>query len=99
MAEDNTSIDIEYVAKLARIQLTDDEKAKFATQLHDVLEHFKRLNEVDVDGIEPTAHAFPLYNVWQDDEPEAGFTPDEALSNAPAKRANQLIVPKVIDDA
>ena len=54
---------------------------------------------MNVEGIEPTAHAFPLYNVWQEDVPQTGFTPDEALKNAPAKRANQLIVPKVIEDA
>ncbi|MCH2154912.1 MAG: Asp-tRNA(Asn)/Glu-tRNA(Gln) amidotransferase subunit GatC [Opitutales bacterium] len=99
MSDDPTSIDIEYVAKLARIELSDDEKSKFSTQLHDVLEHFKQLNAVNVEGIEPTAHAFPLYNVWQEDVPQTGFTPDEALKNAPAKRANQLIVPKVIEDA
>lgn len=92
-------MDIEYVAKLARISLTEEEKEKFAAQLGGVLENFERLNAVDVSGIEPTAHAFPLYNVWQEDVPEAGFTPDEALKNAPEKRANQVVVPKVVEDA
>ena len=93
------SMDIEYVAKLARISLTEEEKAKFAEQLGDVLENFERLNAVDVSGIEPTAHAFPVYNVWQEDVPESGFSPEEALKNAPAQRANQIVVPKVVDDA
>ena len=93
------SMDIEYVAKLARISLTEEEKAKFSAQLGDVLENFEKLNAIDVSNIEPTAHAFPLYNVWQEDEPEAGFTPEEALKNAPAQRANQVVVPKVVEDA
>ena len=92
-------MDIEYVAKLARISLTDEEKKKFSAQLGDVLENFEKLNAIDVSGIEPTAHAFPLYNVWQEDEPETGFTPEEALKNAPAQRANQVVVPKVVEDA
>ena len=93
------SMDIEYVAKLARISLTEEEKEKFAAQLGDVLENFEKLNAIDVSGIEPTAHAFPLYNVWQEDVPENGFTPDEALKNAPEKRSNQVVVPKVVEDA
>ncbi|MFW5882989.1 MAG: Asp-tRNA(Asn)/Glu-tRNA(Gln) amidotransferase subunit GatC [Verrucomicrobiota bacterium] len=90
-------IDIDYVASLARIHLTDEEKQTFAGQLHHVLEHFDKIKAVDVDGVEPTAHAFPVYNVLEADQAEPGFTPEEALRNAPAQRNNQVIVPKVID--
>lgn len=99
MPENNNAIDIDYVAKLARIRLSDEEKSRFSSQLADVLAYFDQLNQVDVSHIEPTAHAFPLYNVWQEDVPEPAFTPEQALLNAPAQRANQLIVPKVIDEA
>jgi aspartyl-tRNA(Asn)/glutamyl-tRNA(Gln) amidotransferase subunit C len=92
-------IDIDYVANLARIALTDDEKARFSRQLEDVLGYFDRLNRVDVEGVEPTAHAFPVYNVWRDDEPTEPFTADEAMRNAPACRDNQIVMPKVVDDA
>lgn len=99
MAEDTSHVDIDYVAGLARIQLTDEERKVFAAQLEDVLEHFARLQQVDVEDIEPTAHAFPSVNIWQEDEPGPVFTPDEALRNAPEQRNNQVVVPKVVEDA
>lgn len=100
MSESDTShIEIDYVASLARISLTQEEKATFSNQLHEVLEHFQKLQQIDVEGIEPTAHAFPSFNIWQEDEPTEAFTPEEALKNAPSQRQNQVVVPKVIDDA
>ncbi len=99
MAENTQDIDIDYVASLARIKLTEKEKATFSEQLGEVLDHFRKLQAIDVEGIEPTAHAFPFHNIWQDDEPGEAFTPDEALRNAPARRQNQIVVPKVVEDA
>lgn len=92
-------IDIDYVANLARIDLTDEEKEKFSAQLGDVLAYFDKLKAVDVSGIEPTAHAFPLYNVWAEDVAAPGFTAEEALRNAPQTRDSQVVVPKVVEDA
>ncbi len=94
-----TEIDIDYVADLARIELTEEEKEQFSAQLVEILNHFKSLREVDVSGIEPTAHPFPLYNVWGEDVVEPGFTTEEALANAPAQRENQIVVPKIVEDA
>ena len=99
MTEEQGNIDIDYVANLARIELTDAEREKFSAQLGDVLKHFAKLNSVNVDGVEPTAHAFPVFNVLDDDEAEAGFTPEDALRNAPKQRENQVVVPKVVEDA
>ncbi|MGJ3241914.1 MAG: Asp-tRNA(Asn)/Glu-tRNA(Gln) amidotransferase subunit GatC [Opitutales bacterium] len=93
------NIDIDYVARLARIALTDEEKVRYAAQLGDVLAHFERLQAIDVSGVEPTAHTFPVVNVWQEDEPTQPFAPEEALRNAPRQRDNQIVVPKVIEDA
>ena len=63
-------IDIDYVAKLARLELSSAEKEKLSGQLQDILSHFEKLNTVDVKGIEPMAHAHPVFNVWREgDEP------------------------------
>ena len=91
-------LDVDYVANLARIELTDEEKKKFRSQFGDILKYFDKLNQVDVEGVEPTAHAFPRHNVWDEDEARSGFTAEEALSNAPAKRHDQIVVPRVIEE-
>jgi aspartyl-tRNA(Asn)/glutamyl-tRNA(Gln) amidotransferase subunit C len=92
-------LDIDYVARLARIALTAEEKAKFAGQLGQVLEHFEKLRPIEVEGVEPMAHAFDVVNVLDEDEPTVAFTPEQALRNAPARRDGQIVVPKVVDDA
>mgnify|MGYP006304928905 CR=1 FL=1 len=96
---DDVSMDIEYVAHIARVSLSDEEKSRFASQLKDVLEHFKKLQQVDVDGVEPIAHPFDLNNVWREDDPGETWGPDIALKNAPAQRDGQVVVPKVVEDA
>ena len=93
------TIDIDYVAKLARIELTDEERVKYSAQLEQILDYFKKLSAVDVEGVEPSAHAHSIYNVWREDVPTVGMSIDDALLNAPAKRENQIVVPKVVDDA
>ncbi|MGH8017103.1 MAG: Asp-tRNA(Asn)/Glu-tRNA(Gln) amidotransferase subunit GatC, partial [Opitutaceae bacterium] len=85
---DTPHFDIDYVARLARIALTDDEKAGFAKQLGDVLHYVDKLREVDVTNVEPMAHAFDVSNVWQADEPRVGLSAEEAMRNAPAARDN-----------
>ena len=96
MAE-STALNIDHVAKLARIALTDEEKKRFSSQLGNVLEYIEQLKEVDVVGIEPTAHAFPVANVWAEDVPKEGLPVTEALRNAPAQRDNMIVVPKVVE--
>ena len=90
-------LNIDYVANLARIALTDEEKAKFSVQIEDVLRHIVKLKEVDVSKVEPTAHAFPIYNVWADDVPKPALPVDQALKNAPAQRDNMISVPPVVE--
>lgn len=97
--EKNGSIDISYVANLARIELTEAEKQTLGAQLNQVLGYFEKLSALNLDGIEPSAHASSLQNVWRMDEAGETFTPEEALSNAPSKRENQIVVPKVVDEA
>jgi aspartyl-tRNA(Asn)/glutamyl-tRNA(Gln) amidotransferase subunit C len=88
---------LDYLAQLARLDLTAEEKSRFAAQLGDVLHHIERLSEVDVSGVEPTAHAFPVENVWDDDVPRPGLAAADALRNAPAQREGQIRVPKVVE--
>jgi aspartyl-tRNA(Asn)/glutamyl-tRNA(Gln) amidotransferase subunit C len=92
-----TDLNIDHVADLARLALTPEEKATFAAQLGDVLAYIEQLKAVDVTGIEPTAHAFPLYNVWADDVPQPGLPVEAALRNAPAQRDHMIVVPKVVE--
>lgn len=90
-------LDIDHIAKLARLALTPEEKAKFSQQLGDVLHHIEQLAKVDVSGVEPTAHASPVFNVWQDDVAQPGLAVEDALRNAPAQRQNMVVVPKVVE--
>src|SRR6476661_5417699 len=82
-------IDVNYVAHLARLSLSPEEAQKYGAQLGQVLGYIEKLKEVDVTGIEPTAHAFPLINVTRPDESRPSMDHEEALRNAPAK-ANGL---------
>jgi aspartyl-tRNA(Asn)/glutamyl-tRNA(Gln) amidotransferase subunit C len=90
-------LNIDHIAKLARLALTPEEKATFAEQLGSVLQHIEQLGKVDVSGIEPSAHAFAVHNVWQEDVARAGLPVDQALRNAPAQRENMVVVPKVVE--
>lgn len=92
-----SDLNIDHVANLARIALAAEEKATFAAQLSDVLNYIEELRKVDVSGVEPTAHAFPVCNVWAEDVPKAGLPVDAALRNAPAQRDNMIAVPKVVE--
>ncbi len=93
----HTDLNIDHVATLARITLTPEEKQRFAAQLADVLGYIEELKQVDVSAVEPTAHAFPLYNVWADDVAREGLPVELALGNAPARRDNMVSVPTVVE--
>lgn len=92
-----SDINIDHIATLARLALTDEEKRAFTVQLGDVLAYIETLKQVDVSGVEPTAHAFPVYNVWADDVARPGLPMEAALQNAPASRDHMIAVPKVVE--
>jgi aspartyl-tRNA(Asn)/glutamyl-tRNA(Gln) amidotransferase subunit C len=94
---DKESVDIDYVANLARIELTDEERELFSSQLGSILKYFEQLSKVDVSGVEPMAHAFQVENVLREDVAFEGFDPDTAVQHAAAKRNQMVQVPKVID--
>jgi aspartyl-tRNA(Asn)/glutamyl-tRNA(Gln) amidotransferase subunit C len=92
-----TDLDVGYVAKLARLNLSDKETQLFQKQLADVLKYAEKLSKLDVSHVEAAAHAVPMFNVFREDEPCDWLTAQEALSNAPCK-ANQLfVVTKVVE--
>ncbi len=93
----NADFNVRYTAQLARLNLSEEEIAQFQEQLSQVLHYVEKLGKVDVSGVEPTAHANAVYNVFRQDECQPGLEPGVALQNAP-RQANQLfIVPKVIE--
>ena len=90
-------IDVKYVAHLARLSLTPEEEQKIGAQLGQVLGYIEKLKEVDVTGVEPTAHAFPLVNVTRPDEVRPSMSQADALRNAPAQANGLFIVPKIVE--
>ncbi|MBA3386294.1 MAG: Asp-tRNA(Asn)/Glu-tRNA(Gln) amidotransferase subunit GatC [Chthoniobacterales bacterium] len=89
--------DVAYVAKLARLCLSEEEARLFQAQLADVFAHVDKLREVDVSGVEAAAHVVPLFNVYREDETRPWFTPEGALENAPRQANGLFIVPKVVE--
>ena len=92
-----TQIDVAYVARLARLNLTAQETELFQKQLGEVLKYAEKLSGVDVSQVEAAAHAVPMFNVFREDEPRDCFTADVALSNAPRKTNNLFVVTKVVE--
>jgi len=94
-----TNLDVRYVADLARIDLTADEAQRYGAQLDAVLDYVGQLAELDVAGLEPTAHAMPLVNVLRADRAGDSLPRAGVLANAPAVADDQFIqVPPVIEE-
>ena len=84
------------VAKLSRLALSEERLTKFSTQLESILEYVAKINEVDLEGVEPMAHALPLHNVLRDDVVEPSLPLEKVLTNAPETDGPFFKVPKVI---
>lgn len=87
--------EVEHVARLARLELSEDEKIKFSKQLGDILDYVNQLNEVNTENVEPMEHALPIYNVMREDEVKVEFTRGELLANAPEEENGFFRVPKI----
>ena len=92
-----SDLDVAYVARLARLDLTGEETKLFQKQLDDVLKYAEKLREVDVSNVEAAAHALPIFNVFREDATQEWFTAQQALSNAPREAKGLFIVPKVVE--
>ena len=90
-------MDIEKVARLARLELSDEEKKTFGNQLEQILTHMEQLNQLDTTGVEPTSHAIPVCNVFREDEVKTSFPQEEVLAIAPDEEVGHFKVPRIIE--
>jgi aspartyl-tRNA(Asn)/glutamyl-tRNA(Gln) amidotransferase subunit C len=94
-----TRADVQHVAALARLALTDDEIEEFTRQLGVILDHAAQVSALDTADVPPTAHPLPLVNVLRPDEVGPGLDRDEVLSQAPAAEDGQFRVPRILGEA
>ncbi|MBI5418078.1 Asp-tRNA(Asn)/Glu-tRNA(Gln) amidotransferase subunit GatC [Candidatus Poribacteria bacterium] len=87
----------EKIAHLAKLEINEDEKKMFSKQLTDILSYIEKLNELNTDGIQPTAHALPISNIFREDINENSLEREKAMSIAPDKENGCFKVPKVIE--
>ncbi|MBU4373339.1 MAG: Asp-tRNA(Asn)/Glu-tRNA(Gln) amidotransferase subunit GatC [Euryarchaeota archaeon] len=91
--------DLEHIAWLSRLELSEEDKVKYTPKLNSVLDYFGELDEVDTEGVEPTYHVLPLNNVFREDEvgvPTSSLQQEEALSNAPKKQDGFFKAPRMM---
>jgi aspartyl-tRNA(Asn)/glutamyl-tRNA(Gln) amidotransferase subunit C len=91
--------DVAHVARLARLELTEEELEQFTGQLGAVLEHAADIAALDTADVPPTAHPLPLVNVLRDDVPVPSLDRDEVLSQAPATEDGRFRVPRILGEA
>ncbi len=89
--------DVEHIAKLAKLNLTEDEKTGFTEQFNEILSFMDKLNELDTTNVEPLSHVIELQNVLREDRVRESLPTEEALKNAPSHTDQFFKVPKVID--
>lgn len=99
MAEPKITLaEVEHVARLARLDLSPEEKERMRRELDGILAYIDKLRALDTDGVEPTSHAVPLTNVMRADEPRPSFPRDEMLANAPDPHGDFFRVPRIIEE-
>jgi len=89
--------DVEHVAMLARLELSDEEKQAMTSQLRDILHYVEKLNELDTESVEPTAHILPIRNVMRPDECRPSLAPEAVFQNAPKRTGTLFQVPLVVE--
>ncbi len=92
-----TEKEVEYVAKLARLYVSDEEKEKLTKDMSAIIEFADTLSKINTDGVAPAAHAIPVRNVFREDTVKASYKRDDILKNAPEKEAGCFSVPKVVE--
>jgi aspartyl-tRNA(Asn)/glutamyl-tRNA(Gln) amidotransferase subunit C len=90
-------IDVAYVANLARLNLDPDTCALFQRQLGTIVDYVRQLEQVNVEGVEPTSHGQPVYNVFREDAVCPGLDRERVLANAPARLENEFRVPRIVE--
>jgi aspartyl-tRNA(Asn)/glutamyl-tRNA(Gln) amidotransferase subunit C len=92
-----TRVEVEHVARLARLELTEHELETFTVQMDSILSYVEKLNALDTEGIVPTSHAVPMENAFRPDQPAPALGLEGALANAPKHAESFFMVPKVIE--
>lgn len=92
-----TREDIEGVARLSRLELSEEEKDNFTSRINRLLENFQELQKLDTDDVEPTSHAIPVFNVFRKDETRPSLPVEEVLANAPQAADGCFVVPRVVE--
>ena len=92
-------IDVSYVAELARLELTEEEKATFQPQLESIVEYVDKISSVDVEGVLPMMHGRELVNVFREDAVGEALSAETALANAPARTGDEFLLPKIVEGA
>jgi len=87
---------VEHIAHLSLLELTPAEKEKFAKQMNNILDHFNKLNEVNVDNIEPTTHVMDIKNVFREDVPKEGLSQEVATKNASQREEGFIKAPRIV---
>ena len=90
--------EVEHIAWLARLGLSQEEKTRMAQQLSGILDHFQTLNELDTKDVPPTSHALALSNVMREDRPGAPTPREDLLANGPERDAEHFIVPRIVEE-
>lgn len=90
-----TKKEVEHVAKLARLELSEEEKEKYTEQFSNILDYFNQLNEVNTEGVEPMVHVLPVRNVMREDKAEVSSEREAILGNAPVEEDGFFKVPKI----
>lgn len=96
MKKEQGKIDVEYVAKLARIKLSHEEAQILSSQLSDILSYIDKLKKLDVKDVQPTSHVLNIKNVYRKDERKRSLAVQDVLKNAPSREGDYFKVPKVI---
>ena len=99
MAEPISRADVAHVARLARLDVTEEELERFTEQLGAVLEHAADVAALDTEGVPPTAHPLPLVNVLREDQPVPSLDRDEVLGQAPKAEDGRFWVPRILGEA
>lgn len=92
-------IDVAYIARLAKLELTEEETARFSQDLHQVLAYVAQLEQWDTVGVEPMSHPLPSFDALRADTPGESLPREDALANAPQQKDGQFRVPKVVESA
>jgi aspartyl-tRNA(Asn)/glutamyl-tRNA(Gln) amidotransferase subunit C len=90
---------VDHVARLARLDLSTDERSRMQEELSNILEHAEKIQALELDGVEPTSHAIPISNAFRADEVVPSLAQAEALANAPDAEDGRFKVPRIIEDA